>query len=152
MHRRPCISRKRFNLTARRYRAVRSPAVRRTTSTHHHCLAKSSLCTRQLIDHRSSIHATRRKSLGPAASTRLVCGGILDGQLANSDAQGFGWSWTGIESKCGCHVADVSRTNKHTINPPYLGLSVTNNVVDGLMGRLTRSLQGLINILDTLVI
>jgi hypothetical protein len=47
-------------------------------------------------------------------------------QLANSIEQGFG---AGRGYKVS---ADVSRTNKHTMNPPYLGLCVTHIVVDGL--------------------
>jgi hypothetical protein len=46
-------------------------------------------------------------------------------QLANSIEQGFG---AGRGYKVS---ADVSRTNKHTKNPPYLGLCVTHIVVDG---------------------
>ena len=45
-------------------------------------------------------------------------------QLANSIEQGFG---AGRGYKVS---ADVSRTNKHTMNPPYLGLCVTHIVVD----------------------
>ena len=47
-------------------------------------------------------------------------------QVANSIEQGFG---AGRGYKVS---ADVSRTNKHTMNPPYLGLCVTHIVVDGL--------------------
>ena len=117
-------TRKRLNLTCKE--VPYAPGVRQ-------CFSKSFLYTRDLSDHRSNIHATRRKSLGPAASTRvvcvgiyLVCAGIHDGQLATKLR-----NWTGVQSKCGC-VTD----KQHTINLPYLGLCVTQIVVDGLTGPL----------------